>query len=106
MAKSTHAGIPWLRYLRQRLEERVHFWPFDGWKVPVGKSALVEVYPTLWSKSLPREGRTPDQHDAYVAASWLQRMDKDGRLGKFFKPDMLPGQYPVAQVEGWIFGVM
>lgn len=30
VAKSTHAGIPWLRYLRQQLGARVHFWPFDG----------------------------------------------------------------------------
>lgn len=36
VAKSTHAGLPWLRYLRQRLGERVHFWPFDGWEIPAG----------------------------------------------------------------------
>jgi hypothetical protein len=69
VAKSTHAGLPWLRYLRNQLGGRVHFWPFDGWEIPSGKSALVEVYPSLWSKSTPREGRTPDQHDAYVAAA-------------------------------------
>lgn len=106
VAKSTHAGLPWLRYLRQHLGGRVHFWPFDGWEIPAGKSALVEVYPSLWSKSTPREGRTPDQHDAYVAAAWLRQVDTDGSLRKFFKPDMLPGEYPVAQVEGWILGVM
>ena len=27
VAKSTHAGIPWLRFIRQRLDQRVHFWP-------------------------------------------------------------------------------
>ena len=31
VAKSTHAGIPWLRFIRQRLGACVHFWPFDGW---------------------------------------------------------------------------
>ena len=106
VAKSTHAGLPWLRFLRHQLGERVHFWPFDGWEIPVGKSALVEIYPSLWSKSYPREGRTPDQHDAYVAATWLRKADTDGSLGKFLKPDMLPGEYPIAQVEGWILGVM
>ncbi len=30
VATSTHAGIPWLRFVRQRLGDRVHFWPFDG----------------------------------------------------------------------------
>jgi len=33
-------------------------------------------------------------------------VDMDGSLRKFLKPDMLPGEYPVAQVEGWILGVM
>ena len=27
-------------------------------------------------------------------------------LGKFLKPSMLPGEYPVARIEGWILGVM
>lgn len=106
VAKSTHAGLPWLRYLRQRLGKRVHFWPFDGWEIPGSQSALVEVYPSLWSKNTPREGRTPDQHDAYVAAAWLRQVDMDGSLGKCLKPDLLPGELQVARVEGWILGVM
>lgn len=106
VAKSTHAGLPWLRYLRHQQGERIHFWPFDGWDITAGKSALVEVYPSLWSKSYPRESRTPDQHDAYVTAAWLKQVDMDGSLGKYLNPDMMPGQYPVAQVEGWILGVM
>lgn len=106
VAKSTHAGLPWLRYLRRQLSDRIHFWPFDGWEIAEGKSALVEVYPSLWSKSTPREGRTPDQHDAYVAAAWLRQVDLGGSLEGFLKPAMLPGEYPVARVEGWILGVM
>ena len=106
VAKSTHAGLPWLRYLRMRLEERVHFWPFDGWEIPAGKSVIAEVYPSLWSKPIPREGRTPDQHDAYVAAAWMQQTDQEGNLVKYFQPEMLPGEYHVAQVEGWILGVI
>ncbi|MBN2466690.1 MAG: hypothetical protein JXD19_00950 [Deltaproteobacteria bacterium] len=106
VAKSTHAGLPWLRYLRQQLGGCGHFWPFDGWAIPAGKSALVEVYPSLWSKSYPREGRTPDQHDACVATAWLRQVDMGGSLGKFPKPLMLPGEYHVARVEEWILGVM
>ncbi len=34
VAKSAHAGIPWLRCIRHQLKDRVHFWPFDGWSVP------------------------------------------------------------------------
>ena len=106
VAKSTHAGLPWLRHIRKNLGGRVHFWPFDGWKIPAGKSALVEVYPSLWSKSFSREDRTPDQQDAYAAAAWLQQADHDGSLNKFLKPSLLPGEYSVAEVEGWILGIM
>ena len=64
VAKSTHAGIPWLRFLRQRLGKRVHFWPFDGWDIPAGRSAVAEVYPALWNRGFARESRSGDQHDA------------------------------------------
>ncbi len=70
VAKSTHAGIPWLRFIRQKLGARVHFWPFDGWDVPAGRSAIAEVYPRMWSGSFAREDRTTDQHDAYNVARW------------------------------------
>lgn len=33
VAKSTLAGLPWLRYLRKQCSRRVHFWPFDSWQV-------------------------------------------------------------------------
>jgi hypothetical protein len=106
VAKSTHAGLTWLRYLRNQLGDRIHFWPFDGWEIPAGKSALAEVYPSLWSKSFPREGRTQDQQDAYTAAAWLRQMDTEGGLEEFLTPDMLPDEDRVARIEGWILGVM
>src|SRR5260370_11909079 len=71
VAKSTHAGIPWLRSIRQQLGQRVHFWPFDGWDIPAGRSAIAEVYPALWSRKFAKEGRTGDQHDAYSIAACL-----------------------------------
>ncbi len=106
VAKSTHAGLPWLRFLRRKLDTRVHFWPFDGWSVPHGRSAVVEVYPSLWSRGFAREGRTSDQHDAYAAVAWLRQTDLDGNLGEFFNPSLLPPEKTVARVEGWILGVM
>jgi hypothetical protein len=105
VAKSTHAGIPWLRYIRQRLGSRVHFWPFDGWEITVGRSAVAEVYPALWSRSFAREGRTGDQHDAYCIAAWLSRADRNGSLAAFLKPELTPPERTVARVEGWILGV-
>jgi hypothetical protein len=105
VAKSTHAGIPWLRFIRQRLGARVHFWPFDGWDIPVGRSAIAEVYPALWSRGFARDSRTQDQHDAFSIAAWLSRADRDDSLVAFLKPDLTPSERTVAQVEGWILGV-
>ncbi len=105
VAKSTHAGIPWLRFIRQRLGDRVHFWPFDGWGILSGRSAIAEVYPALWSHAFAREGRTSDQHDAYSIAAWLSRADRDRSLSAFLNPDLTPPERTVAQAEGWMLGV-
>jgi hypothetical protein len=105
VAKSTHAGIPWLRYIRQRLIGRVHFWPFDGWEIPVGLSVIAEVYPALWSSSFGKGQLDPHQHDAFSIATWLARADKDGSLSDFLQPALTPPERAVAQVEGWILGV-
>jgi hypothetical protein len=105
VAKSTHAGIPWLRFIRQQLGPRVHFWPFDGWEIPQGKSAIAEIYPALWSHAYPRADRTGDQHDAFSIAAWLSQADRNGTLPGFLHPDLAPQERVIAQVEGWILGV-
>lgn len=105
VAKSTHAGLPWLRYLRQQLGERLHCWPFDGWNVSSGKSVLVEAYPSLWKGRFPAQQRTPDQQDAYTIAAMLQQADHSGQLGEWLQPALPPAMAGVAQVEGWILGI-
>lgn len=105
VAKSTHAGIPWLLYLRRQLGSRLHFWPFDGWSVPSGKSAVVEVYPSLWKHAFPADDRTPDQHDAFAVASWLSEADRSGQLERFLQPNLTLPERMVAGVEVWILGV-
>ena len=105
VAKSTHSGIPWLRYIRDQVDKRVHFWPFDGWDIPAGYSAIAEAYPALWSRNFAVEDRTPDQHDAFSIAAWLSRADRNGRLAACLNPDLTPPERTVAQVEGWILGV-
>jgi hypothetical protein len=105
VAKSTHAGIPWLRFIRQNAKDHVHFWPFDGWRVPPNRSVVAEVYPSLWSRTFPSIGRTPDQQDAYTTAEWLRRADRDGSLEKFLCPELEPHERKVAEIEGWILGV-
>jgi hypothetical protein len=82
-----------------------HFWPFDGWEIPAGGSAVAEVYPALWSRSFARADRTGDQHDAYSVAAWFSRVDQDGSLAAFLKPALTPPERAVARVEGWILGV-
>lgn len=106
VAKSTHAGLPWLLYIRRALGTRVHFWPFDGWRVPAGKSAMVEAYPALYSRKYPREDRTPDQHDAYSAASWMRDADASGTLREYLAPQLNIEMRGTAEVEGWILGVL
>jgi len=102
----THAGIPWLRFLRMRAGDRVHFWPFDGWTMPPGKSAVVEIYPALWSHSFPRGGRDSHQQDAYATAEWLRQSDQDGSLTRFFSPSLTEQERKVAAIEGWILGIV
>ena len=106
VAKSTHSGIPWLRYLRQKLTDKIHFWPFDGWELPPGRSVIVEVYPSLWSRGFVREDRNQDQHDAYSVARWMRQVDLDGSISTFLSPSLPPAERTLAKVEGWILGVM
>lgn len=105
VAKSTHAGLPWLRYIRRELGGRVHFWPFDGWDIPAATSVIAEVYPSLWRHAFAREGRNPDQHDAYCIAAWMQHTDLGGSLAEFLSPDLTPQEREVAGIEGWILGI-
>jgi hypothetical protein len=105
VAKSTHSGIPWLRYLRNRLGNAIHFWPFDGWEIPNDRSAIVEVYPSLWRHEFEHDDRNQDQQDAYTIAAWLQRADRNGTLTVFLNPNLTPSERTIAGVEGWILGV-
>lgn len=106
VAKSTHSGLPWLRFLRQQVKTPLHFWPFDGWEIPAGSSAVVEVYPRLWNRQFAQvEGRTADQHDAWVVAEWMRAADLDGRLARALAPHLDFRDRSLAEIEGWILGV-
>jgi hypothetical protein len=106
VAKSTHSGLPWLRFLRRELGDRVHFWPFDGWAPPPHRTVIAEVYPSLWNKSFPTENRSPDQHDAYSVARWMQERDSEGTLAGFFQPQSDKSDRLIASREGWILGLL
>ncbi len=106
VAKSTHAGLPWLLFLRLHLGTNLHFWPFDGFSVPAGCSAILEAYPALYKHRFSAQpGMTGDQHDACSVASWLRQADASGELEAALHPVMDPGMQLLARTEGWILGV-
>jgi hypothetical protein len=84
----------------------VHFWPFDGWEIPSTRSVIAEVYPALWSRAFPVDGRTPDQQDAFAIAKRLQVAQRDGSLRAFLIPNLSPQERKAAEIEGWILGVI
>lgn len=105
VAASTHAGLPWLRFIRQRCP-KVHFWPFDGWDVPLGSSVIAEVYPSLWRAAYPRQTQfSVHQHDAYVVACWLRDADRGGELLRHLRSLQQDSDRSVAEIEGWILSV-
>ena len=105
VAKSSHAGIPWLWWLRREAGDRLHFWPFDGWEPAPGKSVIAEIYPSIFRNRYPREDRTPDEQDAYATARWMAEMAERGALAGYFDPPLDPAERAVANLEGWILGV-
>lgn len=105
VAKSTHAGIPWLKVIREAVGDRVHIWPFDGWQIPEGKCVLAEVYPSIFRNRYSREDRSPDEQDAYAVCHWLSDAQARGGLARYFDPPLTLPERQVALREGWILGV-
>jgi hypothetical protein len=108
VGKSTHCGIPWLRYIKQNADpdHRPHFWPFDGFEVPPNKSVIVEIFPSIFRKRYPKLiNHSVDDHDAMCVAKWLKAMDGRGLLNTYFKPPLTDEEQAIARLEGWILGV-
>jgi hypothetical protein len=105
VAKSTHAGIPWLKRIRDEAGDRVHFWPFDGWQPPEGKAVIAEVYPSIFRNRYEKKGRTPDEQDAYAVSGWLAESAARGSLDRYFNLPLTIEERRIAEREGWILGV-
>lgn len=107
VAKSTHTGLPWLRYLRCRHVNagRLQCWPMDGWQVPTGSSVMLEAYPSLYRLDFPAPHLGQDQQDAYAIAAWLQREDGMFRLHDALEGGLLTyDEKRLGVIEGWILG--
>ena len=113
---ATFAGIPWLGYIRENVpKDKLHFWPFDGWGIPEGKSAIVEVYPRLFNgdksgkKILPPETFGLDNEndrDAYCVAKWMAENDQNGTLDEYLTmKNLSESDRTIADIEGWILGL-
>jgi hypothetical protein len=105
VAKSSHAGIPWLHRIRDEADDDIHFWPFDGWSPAEGKSVIAEVYPSVLRKRFEKDDRTVDEHDAYSVARWLAESHARGILDRYFNPPLTLQERTVADKEGWILGI-
>lgn len=105
VAKSTHAGIPWLLRIRNDLGDRIHFWPFDGWIPLEGKSVIAEIYPSIFRNRFPRQERSCDKQDAYSVARWLSETSQAGILHRYFNPPLTDHEGEIAHLEGWILGI-
>lgn len=105
VGKSSFSGLPWLKWLRDSCGDRIHFWPFDGFAVPEGKTVIAEVYPSILSRRYEFFGDNPHERDAFSIAKWLQDMDEKGFLGRYFHPPLTEKEAGEARKEGWILGV-
>jgi hypothetical protein len=105
VAKSTHAGLPFLAQLRQRFAAKLHVWPFDGWVPAPGVSLIAEVYPSLFRHRYAKGNRSTDAHDAYAVARWLQESVRYDRLMYYLRPPLTLTEASIARREGWILGI-
>lgn len=65
---------------------------------------LGKVY-QLFGDRLPKEKRTPDEHDAYAVARWLSESAARGVLDRYFTPPLTLEERRIAEIEGWILGI-
>ena len=105
VAKSTHAGLPWILALQSQLGPSLHGWPFDGWAIPPGRSAICEVYPSRMRLGPAPADLTQDQFDAWSVAAWLRRRALAGTLRASLSPTLTADERALATIEGWILGV-
>lgn len=101
---STHAGLPWLRKLRQELGDQITFWPFDSFERRGSRHVVAEVYPALFSKRYDVPTENTHERDAAAVCHWLRDHDGRASLAGYFDPPLKAEELEQAQVEGWVLG--
>ena len=79
---------------------------FDSHRVTVGKSVIAEAYPALYKRRFPRDDRSPDEHDAWSIAAWLQETDRRDTLEQYLEPSLTLPERKCVELEGCILGVL
>jgi hypothetical protein len=64
----------------------------------------LEVNPM--EQALSYEGRDRDQRDAYSIVASLRLADEDGSLSDLANPPLERGDRKIAEIEGWILGIV
>ena len=105
-------GMPLVRELAERsgLAKRIRLWPFETGctETPTRASSdavvIGEIWP--WSYELdPSAHPLPDAARAISTAHHLAALDRDGRLGELFAPNVREEDLIVVErEEGWILG--
>ena len=68
---------------------------------------IAAVFPSMLRRRYPDENRTMDQHDAYAVGRWLKEMNCGMTLTEpFFDPPLSEKEQEIAELKGWILGVM
>lgn len=104
VASSTHAGLPWLRWIRKRAGGALHCWPYDGARIPKGCSVIAEAYPALWFRAGCPVDWSRDQWDAFLIAEAFAKASQSGVLSSWFRPQWPNRLDEMIAREGWILG--
>ena len=95
-------GLHWLEKLRQAFAGQVAVWPFEQPTAPI---VIVEVYPALFDQDVAAamaqdRNMVRDALQVKILAQALHGLAAAGQLGPLFAQP-----HPLAQQEGWIFGL-
>ncbi len=68
-------------------------------------NALLHFDDVAWNRTYPADGRSADQHDAWVVAEWMRTADANGALSSALRPALDVDDRKLAEIEAWILGV-